>query len=258
MVKCTETKFIISNMERMMKIAAIVPAHNEEASIEAVVDEINKLARLTSLNIDVIVVDHRSTDRTRVLISSLQCISLFLPINLGIGGAVQTGFKYAFSDDYDFAIQIDGDGQHPAVDIPAMLKAQAEHGWDVVIGSRFIYNQGYQSTIARRIRIKYFEVMNRIMTGKRIHDSTSGFRLLNKKALRIVSKYYPDDYPEPEAIVLFRRNGLNIGEVQVTMRERQGGESSINFLSSVYYMLKVSLAIIYTSLRLVSLNARSH
>lgn len=241
-----------------MKIAAIVPAHNEEASIENVIDEINKFAKGSSLNIDVIVVDDCSTDSTRDIISSLQCISLHLPINLGIGGAVQTGFKYAFSADYDFAIQIDGDGQHRAVDIPVLLKAQAEHGWDVVIGSRFISNHGYQSTMARRIGIRYFELVNRVLTGKRIHDSTSGFRLLNKKALRIVNKYYPDDYPEPEAIVLFRKNGLKIGEVQVTMRERQGGESSINILSSIYYMLKVSLAIIYTSLRLVSVNARSH
>ncbi len=240
----------------MMKIAAIVPAHNEETTIDGVVSEINRIASSTSFNIDVIVVNDCSSDKTGEIIASLNCIPLHLPINLGIGGAVQTGFKYAHSDDYDFAIQIDGDGQHPAGEIPRLLEAQREHGWDVVIGSRFILNRGYQSTIARRMGIRYFEFINRIFTGKKIRDNTSGFRLLNKKALKVVSNYYPHDYPEPEAIVLFKKNNLKIGEVQVSMRERQGGVSSIDPLSSVYYMLKVSLAIVYASMRLTSKESR--
>lgn len=241
-----------------MKIAVIVPAHNEEDSIEDVINDIKSLSLPAPLNIDVIVVNDCSSDKTGEIIASLNCIPLHLPINLGIGGAVQTGFKYALSDDYDVAIRIDGDGQHPAREIPRLLEAHREHGWDVVIGSRFIINQGYQSTIARRMGIRYFEFINRIFTGKKIRDNTSGFRLLNKKALKLVCDYYPHDYPEPEAIVMYKKNNLKIGEVQVTMRERQGGVSSINHLSSVYYMFKVSLAIVYASMRLKPKDSRNN
>lgn len=232
-----------------MKIAAIVPAYNEEKAITAVVNDINQLAASESLSITVVVVNDCSKDSTSEIISKLNCVALDLPVNLGIGGAVQTGFKYAFENGFDYAIQIDGDGQHPASEIPKLLSAIKEDELDIVIGSRFISKEGFQSSAFRRLGINYFKWLNNILVGIKIIDSTSGFRMINKKALEIVSEYYPDEYPEPEAIILFSLHKLKIGEVPVNMKERQGGVSSIGTVSSIYYMFKVSLAIIYTFIR---------
>ncbi len=234
----------------MIKIAAIVPAYNEEKAIAAVVNDINTISQSQNFSITVVVVNDCSTDSTSEIISKLNCIALNLPINLGIGGAVQTGFKYAFENGFDYAMQIDGDGQHPASEIPKLTTAIIENELDVVIGSRFISKEGFQSSIVRRFGINYFKWLNRLFVGVTINDSTSGFRLINKKALEIVSNYYPDEYPEPEAIILYSLNKLNIGEVAVNMKERQGGVSSINTFSSIYYMFKVTLAIIYTFIRI--------
>lgn len=233
-----------------MKIAAIVPAYNEEKAITAVVNDINQMASSQNLAITVVVVNDCSKDATSEIISKLNCIVLDLPVNLGIGGAVQTGFKYAFENNFDYAIQVDGDGQHPASEIPKLIKGISENDLDVVIGSRFISKEGFQSSAFRRFGINYFKWLNKILTGVKINDSTSGFRLINKKTLEIVSDYYPDEYPEPEAIILYSLHKLKIGEVAVNMQERQGGVSSIGALSSIYYMFKVSLAIIYTFIRI--------
>ncbi len=233
-----------------MKIAVIVPAYNEEKSIAAVVEDILHVAHSQKLLVTVVVVNDCSKDATSEIISKLNCVALDLPINLGIGGAVQTGFKFAFENGFDFAIQIDGDGQHPASEIPKLISAAEEHDLDVVIGSRFISKIGFQSSAVRRIGINYFKWLNRLMVGVKIFDSTSGFRLINNKALAIVSEYYPDEYPEPESIILYSLKHLKIGEVPVNMKERQGGVSSIGRLSSIYYMFKVSLAIIYTFIRI--------
>ncbi len=233
-----------------MKIAAIVPAYNEEKAIAAVVDDILQVSNSQNLSITVVVVNDCSTDSTSSIISKLNCVALNLPVNLGIGGAVQTGFRYAFENDFDFAIQIDGDGQHPASEIPKLISAGKENNLDIVIGSRFISKEGFQSSAARRMGIHYFKWLNRILVGVTVNDSTSGFRLINRRALEIVSEYYPDEYPEPEAIILYSLNKLMIGEVPVNMKERQGGVSSIGFVSSIYYMFKVTLAIIYTLIRI--------
>lgn len=233
----------------MDKIAVIIPAYNEEASISGVVQTLHKVSTQNSLFLDVIVVNDCSTDSTTQLISKLDCTPLNLGVNLGIGGAVQTGFKYAFNNGYDFAIQVDGDGQHPAEEIPNLLNALKQNNWDVVIGSRFLNKAGFQSTFLRRSGIGFFRFLNRLLVGVDIKDSTSGFRLLNRKALAIVNEYYPDEYPEPEAIVLFAKNKLKIGEVPVVMRERQGGVSSISKSQSVYYMFKVGLAVIFTFIK---------
>ncbi|MGZ6555144.1 MAG: glycosyltransferase family 2 protein, partial [Bacteroidia bacterium] len=230
----------------MIKIAAIVPAYNEEKAISAVINDINSLALAENLNIIVVVVNDCSKDSTAEIISKLNCVALNLPVNLGIGGAVQTGFKYAFENGFDHAIQIDGDGQHPASEIPKLVKMALENNFDIVIGSRFLSKEGFQSSAVRRFGINYFKWLNRFLVGITITDSTSGFRIINKKALEIVSENYPDEYPEPEAIILYSLNKLKIGEVAVSMKERQGGVSSIGAMSSVYYMFKVSLAIIYT------------
>lgn len=233
-----------------MKIATIVPAYNEEKAITAVVNDILQTAQAQNLSITVVVVNDCSKDSTSEIISKLNCVALDLPVNLGIGGAVQTGFKYAFENGFDYAIQIDGDGQHPASEIPKLINAATENNLDVVIGSRFISKEGFQSSAVRRFGINYFKWLNRFLVGIKINDSTSGLRLINKKTLEIVSEYYPDEYPEPEAIILYSLNKLKIGEVSVNMKERQGGVSSISSVSSIYYMFKVTLAIIYTFIRI--------
>ena len=234
----------------MNQIAAIVPAYNEEKAIANVVSDILQVAQAQNLSITVIVVNDCSVDSTSEIISKLNCVALNLPVNLGIGGAVQTGFKYAFENDFDYAIQVDGDGQHPASEIPKLINAAKENNLDVVIGSRFISKEGFQSSAIRRFGINYFKWLNRFLVGITINDSTSGLRLINKKTLEIVSEYYPDEYPEPEAIILYSLNKLKIGEVSVNMKERQGGVSSISSVSSIYYMFKVTLAIIYTFIRI--------
>ncbi len=233
-----------------MKIAVIVPAFNEEKSIAGVVADIHAVALQNELDITVIVVNDCSTDSTPQLISVLNCVDFHLPVNLGIGGAVQTGFIYAYENDFDFAFQVDGDGQHPASELPKLLNAAKELNADVVIGSRFISGEGFQSSALRRFGIGYFKWLNKFLVGVTINDSTSGFRLINKKAMAIVSEYYPDEYPEPEAVILYSLNKLKIAEVPVMMKERQGGVSSIGGFSSVYYMLKVTLAIFYTFIRI--------
>jgi glycosyltransferase involved in cell wall biosynthesis len=234
----------------MIRIAAIVPAYNEEKAVADVVSDINSVAIKHQLNIDVIVVNDCSSDSTSEILTGLKCIALELSINLGIGGAVQTGFKYAFENNYDYAIQIDGDGQHPASEIPELLKEAIGKNYNVVIGSRFISKEGFQSSSVRRVGINYFKRLNQFLVGVRVHDSTSGLRLIDKKVLSLVSEYYPDEYPEPEAIILYSLNNFKIGEVAVSMKERQGGVSSIGAISSVYYMFKVTLAIIYTYIRI--------
>lgn len=232
------------------KIAVIVPAFNEEDCIRDVILQILSVAWAADLRLDVIVVNDCSTDHTSGIIAKEDCIALNLPVNLGIGGAMQTGFRFAYENNYDYAIQVDGDGQHPAEEIPSLVKALKEKNWDVAIGSRFISNKGYQSTFLRRIGISYFKFLNRFFCGLSISDSTSGMRALNRKALKIVCDYYPDEYPEPEAILLYSVNNLKLGEIPVTMKERQGGVSSIRSFGSVYYMFKVSLAIFFTFIRL--------
>ncbi len=233
-----------------MKFAIIVPAFNEERSIANVVNEINNVLLSNHYQADIIVVNDCSIDSTATLISNLNCISLNLPINLGIGGAVQTGFLFAFEHGYDFAIQMDGDGQHPAEELPKLINAALDNKFDVVIGSRSISKQGFQSSAMRRFGINYFKRLNRILVGVDILDSTSGFRLINRKALEIVCEYYPDEYPEPESIIMYSLANLRIGEVAVEMKERTNGVSSIGNVASVYYMFKVSLAILFTFVRI--------
>jgi glycosyltransferase involved in cell wall biosynthesis len=232
-----------------MKIAAVVPAYNESDSIKNVVEELLAAADWHKIQLTVIVVNDCSTDDTGKIIDQLSCIALHLPINLGIGGAVQTGFKYAFENEFDFAIQVDGDGQHPADELKKIIDAALANSWDVTIGSRFLTREGFQSSTARRAGIKYFSRLIHLLSGFSINDTTSGFRLLNRKALSVVNDYYPDEYPEPEAIVLYARNKLRVGEVQVQMRERQGGVSSINSIGAIYYMWKVTLACLFTRLK---------
>ncbi|MFH0867629.1 MAG: glycosyltransferase family 2 protein [Bacteroidota bacterium] len=233
----------------VVKVAVIVPAFNEQDSIEGVVAEINSLNSSPEMRFDTIVINDCSLDNTAIVVKKQDCILLDLPINLGIGGAVQTGFIYAFENDYDYAVQVDGDGQHPPSEIPKLIKAISEKNLDIVIGSRFIEKTGFVSTFARRLGISFFKQIIKLYCGITITDSTSGFRIINKKTLALVSKIYPDEFPEPESIILYMKKQLAIGEVAINMRERQGGRSSIRAFNTMYYMIKVCIAIFFTYIR---------
>ncbi|MBC8147945.1 MAG: glycosyltransferase family 2 protein [Bacteroidetes bacterium] len=233
----------------MKKVAVVIPAYNEEKSIASVVSEINKL-KVEGFDFTPIIVNDASKDKTAKIASKLDCVFIDLTVNLGIGGTVQTGFIYAFHNGFDYAMQVDGDGQHPPTEIPKLVTVIKDNNYDVVIGSRFIDKTGFQSSYMRRFGINYLKFIIRFYTGLKITDSTSGFRLLNLSALKVVNGYYPDEYPEPESIILFHKKRLKIKEVAVLMDERQGGESSIRAFNTLYYMVKVSLAIFYTFIRI--------
>lgn len=229
------------------KILIIVPAYNEEANIRNVILSL----KAANQDYECLVINDGSKDNTQAEAESTgQAIVIQLPSNLGIGGAVQTGFKYAFYEDYDYAIQFDGDGQHLASEIPKLLAPLQRNEVDVCIGSRFVEKtQGFQSTFLRRIGIRVFEFMNHLLIHKRITDSTSGFRAYNKSAIKFLAANYPTDYPEPETIILLGKNDYRIREVSVEMVERQGGASSISGLKSAHYMIKVILAMLMTAHR---------
>jgi glycosyltransferase involved in cell wall biosynthesis len=232
------------------KILVIIPCYNEEASIQNLVQDIQSVKKQHDLPIDILVVNDCSKDNTLKVIKSLDCLYLDLPVNLGIGGGMQSGYKYAYRNGYQFAVQMDGDGQHPATELPKLLHEALSEKADVIIGSRFLEGKGFQSSFFRRLGINYFKWLNKFLIGQTIHDSTSGFRVFNRKTLEIVSQYYPDEYPEPEAIVLFGMRKLIMKEIPVEMCERQGGVSSINSFRAIYYMFKVSLGIIFVYIRL--------
>jgi glycosyltransferase involved in cell wall biosynthesis len=219
---------------------AVVPAFNEEANVGRVIDEI----RACGASLDVVVVDDGSYDRTAELAQEHGATVVRLPYNLGIGGAVQTGFRYAFEQGYDFAVRLDGDGQHDPSQLEKLLAPVLAGDADIVVGSRFAETgDGYRSSRSRRIGIRLLAwVVSRIV-GRRVTDTTSGFQALNRRALELFAHDYPHDYPEVEATIMVSRHRLRSVEVPVTMRERGGGRSSITALRSVYYMVKVLLAI---------------
>lgn len=227
-----------------MKTLLIIPAYNEEKNIE---NTIKKILDLHNPDIDYIIINDGSTDNTLEILENNHFNYLNLPANLGIGGAVQTGYKYALYNNYDIAIQFDGDGQHN-IEYISQLIQQIEAGNDLVIGSRFLDNlTGFKSTKTRRVGIKLLSNLIKLCTGKKITDPTSGFRACNKKIIELFSMNYPYDYPEPDTIVKVIKKGFNVKEIPVIMNEREQGKSSINMLKSVYYMIKVSLSIIISS-----------
>jgi glycosyltransferase involved in cell wall biosynthesis len=235
-------------MSRCIKIAVIIPAYNEEASIASVISDVNSVRREDMVVVPIVVNDF-SQDRTAEIVSQLKCVTLHLPVNLGIGGAVQTGVKYAFNNDFDLAVQIDADGQHPPAHIPRLFEELQKNSWDVVIGSRFIDRKGFQSTFCRRAGIQFLQWLIKLITRRTVTDPTSGMRLMNRRAMAVVCEFYPDEYPEPEALILYHRHNLNFGETPVQMKERAGGKSSIQGLQGFYYVFKVTIAIIFTYLR---------
>lgn len=228
-----------------MKKLIIIPAYNEEANIVKTVESIERDA----VGFDYIVINDCSTDRTKENCEEHGFHYVDLPINLGIGGAVQTGYKYAWENGYDMAVQVDGDGQHDPEFLELMAEYLETHQVDMVIGSRFIEKQGFQSSGMRRVGIRFFSGLIRLMTGKTITDPTSGLRMAGRNVIELFSKDYPRDYPEPESVVAILRKGLKVAEVPVIMREREGGVSSISMKKSVYYMVKVTLAILIERIR---------
>ena len=170
-------------------------------------------------------------------------------MNLGIGGGVQTGYVYAWRNGYDIAVQFDGDGQHNAKYLGAMADKLIREDLDMVIGSRYIKKEGFQSSGIRRVGIRYFTGLIRLVTGKKITDPTSGMRLAGRDVIEIYAKNYPKDYPEPESVVAILKKGKRVDEIPVQMNAREEGVSSISPRKSVYYMIKVSLAILIAAMR---------
>lgn len=225
----------------------IIPCYNEEQTIVPLLRELESLS-LTNIQLDILPVNDGSKDKTLQQIESQTGVYLNLINNLGIGGAVQSGIKYAYRNQYDFAVQMDGDGQHPPEELQKIISLSEQTGADLCIGSRYIDKAGFQSTFLRKKGIFFLNKLIRCTTGQKIHDCTSGYRLYNPKALALFSRYYPDKFPEPESIAYAALHKLNIAEVQVMMKERNGGVTSINGFSIFYYMVKVSLAILFLKL----------
>lgn len=223
-----------------MRCLVMIPAYNEEASIQKVITKL----KMDCPEADYLVINDCSKDHTEEQLGAMKASFVSLPLNLGIGGAVQTGYQYAQQHGYDIAVQIDGDGQHDTSYLKQVIAPIEEGKADVVIGSRFITGEGFQSSGIRRMGIRFLSTLIRICTGEKIIDVTSGFRAVGKEMIALYAGDYPYDYPEPEAIVMASMEGMRIQEVPVVMVERQSGVSSINAGRSIYYMMKVSIAVI--------------
>jgi glycosyltransferase involved in cell wall biosynthesis len=230
----------------MINVAVIVPAFNEAKSLPGLIASLKDL-HMDAARFHIVVVNDGSADATADIVRANGVTLLDLPVNLGIGAAVQTGLIYAWQNDFHYALQVDGDGQHPPDQIPLIIAALADY--DLVIGSRFLGSGTWRSSTLRRFGIRYLNAQIRLMCGLNITDCTSGFRGFSRKALEHAASKYPDQYPEPESIIMFRNYGLRLTEVPVRMMERREGRSSIRAMSTVYYMLKVSLAILFTHIR---------
>ena len=228
-----------------MKKLVIIPAFNEEGNLEKTIKDIKDNAP----DFDYVIINDCSTDKTLEMCRRHGFSYLNLPVNLGIGGAVQTGYRYAYYHGYDIAVQFDGDGQHSASHLEDMVTTLIDTESDMVIGSRFIEKEGFQSSGLRRIGIKYFTGLIKLLTGKKITDPTSGMRMVNKKLLEKFTDEYPKDYPEPESVVTILAEKYKVTEIPVFMNEREEGVSSISLKNSVYYMIKVSFAILIARMK---------
>ncbi len=227
------------------RILVIIPAFNEEKSIASVAHA----AAAAHPGIEVLVVNDCSTDTTAAILREEGINHVSLPVNLGIGGAVQTGFLYAWENGHDVAVQVDGDGQHPPQQIGLLLDAMSRNGWDAVIGSRYARGNQIVSSLARRIGGGVLGAIIRLGTGQWVSDPTSGFRAYNRRALEYLRRNYPQEYPEPICAIELLMNGYKLGEVPIVMQERQHGQSSIQGLNTLLYMIKVIFAIIIVRIR---------
>lgn len=223
-----------------MKTLIIIPAYNEQENIKHVVDNlVNNYQQF-----DYVVINDCSVDNTKEILENNNYNYINLPVNLGIGGGVQTGYKYALENKYDIAIQMDGDGQHDPKFFDSIIQPIKNGNADIVIGSRFIHKEGFQSSAIRRFGISFLSSLIKLVSGTNVKDVTSGYRAVNRKFIEIYAQEYAQDYPEPEAIVNAAMHNAKILEYPVVMFERSGGKSSISPLRSIYYMIKVSIAIV--------------
>ncbi len=228
------------------KVLVIIPAYNEEGGIVKTIDELLSL----QLPLSILVVNDGSKDRTAEQARKTGVMVVSLPFNLGIGGAVQTGFRYAHEHHYDIAVQVDGDCQHDTHYLEKLIMPIVNNEADVTIGSRFIPPfTGYQSSFVRRIGINFFAWLISWLTDSKVTDPTSGFRAFNKTMIQVFANYYPSDFPEPEAIVVARRYKARVKEIPVEMRKRVSGNSSIRYLKTLYYMVKVTFAILLDKIK---------
>ena len=225
--------------------AIVIPAYNEEACIGALLGELQE----HMAGHRCIVVNDGSSDRTASVAREHGATVLELPCNLGVGGAVQTGYRYAFETGFRFAIRCDGDGQHPPAEIPKLVDKMSETGVDMVIGSRYLEEKSYRSTWFRYCGIRGLSALLSLICRKRVTDPTSGFQLLNRPLLNFFGAQYPTDYPEPEALALMRRQGYDFQEVAVAFRARTAGQSSILAWGTFYYIVKVFLALVVDRFR---------
>jgi glycosyltransferase involved in cell wall biosynthesis len=221
------------------RIAVIIPAFNEEKSIAGVVRSVRSLPGFVY---DPIVINDNSTDQTLQEAALAGAVVINLPCQLGIGGAVQTGFKYALEKQYDVCVQTDGDGQHLASEIPKLIKPILSEGFDLVVGSRFFSDTDYETSFMRGLGITIISLFLRVTTGIRVKDTTSGFRAASRRAFTFFSSEYPQDYPEPESLVYAYQKKFRVAEVSTRMIDREYGQSSITPFRAMYYMTKVLLA----------------
>lgn len=227
-----------------LKTLILIPAFNEAGNIENVIADVQNNAP----ECDYLVINDCSTDDTPSILRRMNASYLSLPVNLGIGGCVQTGYRYAFEHGYDIAVQFDGDGQHDAAYISALVAPLESGEADCTVGSRFVENVGFQSTAARRAGIVFLRKIIKILGGTEVLDVTSGMRAVNRKLIACFSENYAQDYPEPEALLIAELSGASIKEVPVIMHERQSGKSSIHGFRNIYYMIKVSLSLLLTKI----------
>lgn len=218
---------------------ALVPAYNEEESVAAVIREL----RAVDPDMEILVVDDGSADRTAEAAAAAGARVVRLPFNLGIGGAVQTGFRYAYEHGFELVVRVDGDGQHDPAEAARLAEPVLAGVADIAVGSRFAGSDGYRSSRSRRVGIRLLAWVVSLLVGERVTDPTSGFQVVNRRGIALFASDYPHDYPEVEATVMVARHRLRRVEVPVSMRERSGGRSSIGALRSVYYMAKVLLAL---------------
>lgn len=231
-----------------MKKLVIIPAYNEAGNIVKTVQDVMECAK----SFDYIIVNDCSTDHTMEICRENGYNILNLPVNMGIGGAVQTGYLYAVQNHYDVVVQFDGDGQHNAKYLEQMAEQLLKGNFHMVIGSRFIEKKGFQSSGLRRLGIRYFTWLIKLFTGHHISDPTSGMRMINREILTLFSRDYPKDYPEPESVTTILKMKKKVAEMPVKMNEREEGVSSISKVKAVYYMIKVSLAICIAAIRKTS------
>ncbi len=234
-------------MKKRPKILVITPAFNEEGNIGGVISAVQDNVP----GADIVVIDDGSSDGTAAAARRAGVTVLSHPYNMGIGASMQTGYKYAFRNAYEIAVQVDADGQHLAGEIKHLLEPIVEKKADLVVGSRFITSSGYRASFARSTGMAFFSRLVSAIIKEKVTDTTSGFRAAGRPCIEFFSRRYPDDYPEVEALVLLHKKGFSIMEVPVKMAERTGGRSSITPAKSVYYMIKVFLAILVDMIKRV-------